>query len=412
MNNTKKSNSENKILELTLERIGLSNRTIICLKKKKINNVKEILDFGIKNLLSIKNLGKNSFKEILNLFQLMSGFDNKTLNIDIDYLFSKGLISVRTNNLLRKIGIYNAKDIFSYGLSKLMYQRGFGKKSFMEIIKIFNYPDYIKAIKLPEVLKKSACNKRVRDSIRTELFEEEYLKLGTLQKVADKHNLTRERVRQILKRGQDLGIIKRIDKNKRYKDKLKDISINQLLDDLKEYLNLEKLSIRYDIPIRLLKSKIKKSGIKIEDIILEGKKNRLNLEYLNLVNKLGHHVSTTEMDKNFESRALHMRIIRMWGTINIFRSEYGYPIIKSGNPNIVEDVLVGKKINHSNMIKNLDDISEFIKCNQYCKAKTIYNSLNINRSTLSVYLSFLLKNKKIVRIKKGNTYIYRISDDI
>jgi len=132
----------------------------------------------------------------------------------IKFLYINCFISTRTYGCLKRNKIENLEDIASYGIEKLSDLRNFGSKSLKEIINLFQESQFNKIEKKfnadpSEDLKniKDFKNQKIYNNIRRcALYRNEYLKLGTYQKVGDKYGLSRERIRQIINQGEDLDL--------------------------------------------------------------------------------------------------------------------------------------------------------------------------------------------------------------
>jgi len=419
-----RKNISKRILVLPLENFNLSNRTYNFLKRKNIKNISDILNYGAENFLYIRNFGQKSYKEVLNFLsdpykaqrkdqsinsdEIRNGLSNKVLKLSIKDLLSACYISIRTFNCLERQNLNTVEKILEFGIENLIYNiRNFGQKCLAEVEGLFKEKS-----KLEEIYRRFNLNVSPKEKSRIKKIKEiseAYKRLGTLEKVGKEFNVTRERVRQILKRGEDLGVIDIIIKHKiPHEEKIKKISTESLLKDLKELGNLTKVSRKYNLPLRVIKRKIEISGYNIEEILIEKKKSKTNIEYLELVNLLNHHPTTSEMENNDNFRVLYNRILRYWGTMNIFRAEYGYPIVKPGNPNIIQDVLMKRKYDSDIRKNKVDKVFKLIKENPYCSTRFICTNLDIPLSTLYTYILVLVNEKRIIKIKKGISNYYRI----
>ncbi|MDO5014730.1 MAG: DNA-directed RNA polymerase subunit alpha [Clostridia bacterium] len=61
----KKEESEDQVLDMTIEELDLSVRSFNCLKRAGINTVGELLDKTPSEMMKVKNLGKKSLEEVL-----------------------------------------------------------------------------------------------------------------------------------------------------------------------------------------------------------------------------------------------------------------------------------------------------------------------------------------------------------
>jgi len=125
-----------------------------------------------------------------------------------------------------------------------------------------------------------------------------YKEHGTLEKVGKEVGLTRERIRQILVRGNRYGLFEYPIKKdlisypfliKYYKNK--EELLNELSDCFKKDEMLEILSINKTNFNKLLEY----FNLTLNDIVIYSKKKKLKIEYDRYVEKIGHHPTTTEM---------------------------------------------------------------------------------------------------------------------
>lgn len=424
-----RKNIGREILILPLENFNLSNRTLNFLKRNNIKNINDILNYGAENFLYLRNFGQKSYKEVLNLLsghcklqkkdkkinsdEIRDSLSNEVLNLNIKDLLSAGYISVRTFNCLNRKNLTTIEKILKFGIENLINIRDFGEKCLAEIEGLFKEENKFEEILSPGKKYRRSdldiSSKEISRILKIKKISEAYKRLGTLEKVGKEFNVTRERVRQILKRAEDLGVIDPVIKHKiPYEEKIKKICTESLLKDLKELSSLTKVSIKYNLPLRIIKEKIENSGFNIDEILIERKKLKTNKEYLELVNILDHHPTTSEMENDDKFRVLYNRILRYWGTMNIFRTEYGYPIVKPGNPNIVQDILMKRKYDPSIRKNKVEKVFKLIKENPYCSTRFIYTNLDVPSSTLYIYILILISERRIIKIKKGISNYYRI----
>ena len=60
----KKEETENQVLDMTIEELDLSVRSFNCLKRAGINTVGELIDKTDAEMMKVKNLGKKSLEEV------------------------------------------------------------------------------------------------------------------------------------------------------------------------------------------------------------------------------------------------------------------------------------------------------------------------------------------------------------
>lgn len=160
--------------------------------------------------------------------------------------------------------------------------------------------------------------------IKLLLIKKLYDNYGSLQKVADDLNVTRERIRQLLVKGDYYKLYKyettHIQDFKKIKEKIsKEILIGILKNETSKFKICKILSLN----MRNLYKLIKFYNIDLEDYRQDIRQRKFLMEYSDIVNKLGHHPSTTEMNSIPDWRNTWMGIDRIWGSIEDFRKEFG-----------------------------------------------------------------------------------------
>jgi len=246
-----------------------------------------------------------------------------------------------------------------------------------------------------------------------------YDELGTLEKVGEHLGITRERVRQILKKGDERKII-------RYKptyikgfddiaNKLKKENLEKYLVDIGSLTKVVSiLKEKYEVKGVYIEKLIEFYDIDCKDLILQHRINKCILGYNEMVLEIGYHPTTTEMGKKRKWRALWHNIDRHWGSIDNFRKEFGIPIPGKGNPNIVEDTKQGRDtyLKEATKLKqeNLERIQQFVSDNKSVTKRQIQEFFNFKSATLDKYLKELLTEEKINRNFDGKKYLYLIKN--
>jgi hypothetical protein len=149
-----------------------------------------------------------------------------------------------------------------------------------------------------------------------------YQKEGSLERVGSLMDLSRERVRQLLNKGTNLGLFE-------YKKKLNsqipsDLSKKKIIEDYKKSLSLKEVAHFNDISMyqlfRIL-HQYKLTSWELHIIRIEGRRMYCMNQYKLFVKKLGWHPSTSEMEKTSNGISLFNKIIRLWGSIHTFRKD-------------------------------------------------------------------------------------------
>ena len=158
-----------------------------------------------------------------------------------------------------------------------------------------------------------------------------YSELGSLENVAKKINLTRERVRQLLKQGEEYGLYEYETYNKEYTKKLanrysKDALIKEIMlhGSLNKFKTTSGLS-NVDVNRLMNFYNIDKP---YTNVLLRDKRDLR--QYQEIVNILGHHPTTTELQTKTDWRKLRCRLNHRYKGFNNFRKSYGIPAPPKG----------------------------------------------------------------------------------
>lgn len=149
-----------------------------------------------------------------------------------------------------------------------------------------------------------------------------YEKAKSLRAVGQKMGVSRERVRQLLEKGSEVGLFE----YKPLKSPL--IPKNKILKDYKKFLKLNAVARSNGISIAHLSKLIALYQISEEDlksVRREGGRLKCIHQYYTVVQKLGHHPTTTELQRLKSSRYLSSQIRTLWGSFEAFRKELQIP---------------------------------------------------------------------------------------
>jgi hypothetical protein len=264
--------TDKNILDLDLENFSQND-----------NEYKELLIFLSEKIKESMLLKLSYFKKyIIKDFQ-----DSAEKSIpSIKFLLINDFISPRTYGCLKRKIINDLEDIACYGIENFLDIRNFGAKSLKEIINLF------KKDQLDDIGKKfnkapsedvpnieDSKNQRIVNNIkRSILYKNEYLELGSYQKVGDKYGITRERVRQIINQGEELSLYKKVASIKVNKQK-EDIERMDLKSLEKLYLDLgsiKAVSKKINISEHYIRHRFYRSNTRIKDLYQIIRKNKLN----------------------------------------------------------------------------------------------------------------------------------------
>jgi DNA-binding CsgD family transcriptional regulator len=175
--------------------LPFSVRAINCLKKAGISSIEELMLLTMDDLMNIKNLGEKTCREILSLCERIPSVelnstklyylkniapDNKYIPISLLHNIS---VSKQGIDLLKKNGYLTVKDLCEHGLNLREYSYVRNVANYLSTSVAEHFMKRVEALKGKEKMSMlERCNG------------------ATLQEIGQKIGVTRERVRQILKR--------------------------------------------------------------------------------------------------------------------------------------------------------------------------------------------------------------------
>ncbi len=162
-----------------------------------------------------------------------------------------------------------------------------------------------------------------------------YRERGTLEAVGREVEISRERVRQLLVKGSSLGLFDYKPHEHPY------IPKEKLLADYANSQSLSRVAQVNPIPVTYLKKLLTAYGITEDDLEshrTEARRAETLAQYSRVVSSLGHHPTTTEVQRTPRWRYLHTRIRRIWGSIDAFREDLSIPRPPQGSPSFNEDM--------------------------------------------------------------------------
>lgn len=242
------------------------------------------------------------------------------------------------------------------------------------------------------------------------LVKELYDKYGTLQLVADQMGITRERVRQLLKAGQRKHLyLYKLTRNKKFEELLAKVSREKLIEVLSRDNNLKSICKKLDVSERDYYKLLNNYQMSPHDYATDVRRKRCLDEYTKIVDKIGHHPTTTEMIKIPLWRALWVRIDRYWGSIDAFRSEYGIEKPKQFiHPNTIKAWSIAVEKNKLRKQMKVDNVFDYFKTHKISKIILIADALGYTRVSTHNYVKYLLEIGKIARIGSGVNTKYRL----
>lgn len=244
-----------------------------------------------------------------------------------------------------------------------------------------------------------------------------YKEHGTLEKVGKEVGLTRERIRQILAKGNKYGLFEYPIKKdlisypfliKYYKNK------EELLNELSDCSKKDEMLQALNADIVNFNKLLDYFNLNIRDVQIYSKKKKLKIQYGEYVEKIGHHPTTTEMNENKKVRNIWIKITRYWGSMANFRQEFGYPFIKQGNPKLKENIREWQQQrsasvtlrNKSYMQMILKNLSE----NGALSNKYLADKCNIKEQNCRNILNLMIKRGETIKLKRGAKTVYMIKE--
>ncbi len=234
-----------------------------------------------------------------------------------------------------------------------------------------------------------------------------YIEGGTLKFVAKKMNLTRERIRQILTRGTELGLFNYAGRDYNYIDK------NKIIDDYSRCLSFGSVARVNGVTTSYLKRML--TAYKITDADLEkirdnSNKNKCIEFFRKIETELGHSPTTTELQRRSGRRYLSMKITRIWGSIDAFREELQIPKPTRTFPEASRKWKENRKrIAFIIRMQNLDQIRDCLTKTGPLSCNEIAHECNIKPAKVLRLLNLLLMREEIVREGAGSAIKYNLN---
>lgn len=314
------------------------------------------------------------------------------------------------------------KTKYKYNIDKLV--RLYKKHGFLPYVsKITGIPTHSLygmltkhfGMKLFEVRKKlgirRSCLKRrdlERNSSRYQQIKEAYERLGTLAKAGEELHLTRERVRQILNQGEKRGVfIYELNREKRFREILQKYDRGSLIKEIRMLISPSRICMKLGIKISDFKKLLEYFTIEYKEYHLSAVMGKTAEKYSQIVDAIGHHPTTTEMNTKTEWRAIWGAIDRYWGNIDNFRKEYG---IEKPKQKVHTNTLLAfqKSKEKRNLIKKekIEKVIYLIKQKGPISLALIRNKLVLKPAMAWIYIRELLEKGLISKTGKGNQVRY------
>lgn len=245
---------------------------------------------------------------------------------------------------------------------------------------------------------------------RLETAHRLYLELGTLQAVGDRMSLTRERVRQLLEKGAKLELFEYkpreypfVERGKILAAYSRELNLSRAARDLgisRGYL--EKLLTAYSIGAGTLRAIRRRTG-----------KARRISDYRRLEVQLGRSPTTTDLQATSTGRSLHMKILRLWGSIDAFRDELSIPAPSKGSPTFREDTAAWRehqrRIAFVRRMQQLDDIRECLEGRGAQSTGAIVASTRLNANRVRFLMGLLVGAGEVINERTGSSSRYHLA---
>lgn len=228
-----------------------------------------------------------------------------------------------------------------------------------------------------------------------------YQELGTLDSVGQRLGVTRERVRQLLRKGAVAGLF---DYETTSKRKVKQLS--QRLDKRTLALALERSNVHevareYGTSDTVIIKLCEANQLETKELRLHARKQRCLTEYMDVVEGLGKHPSTFELQRQPNGRALYNRMTALWGSFPNFRKAYGITFERKANTwskGYFSSALAASQQERTEKVKTF---LTYIEQNPGVTVSKACTDLGIKRPTLYEYLKEQERLGKI-EVKRTN----------
>lgn len=247
-----------------------------------------------------------------------------------------------------------------------------------------------------------------KSSFRYQQVKDAYERLGTLEKAGKELGLTRQRVSQILLKGKRIGLFSYEHKCGNLKKLKRELTREILIKDIELLFSKTKICLKYNINEKKLKSLFRHFGIDFKEYQRATRAGRYIQWYSKIVDDLGYHPATTELNSRPEWRKVWVGIDRYWGNIDNFRKEFGIQKPKHRLPPGFTALIEKRKAVGEANRKN---IIELLKTKGILSLKEISAELGLSGGNVYNYLREFRENGVIEQAGKGNRVKYVIKQE-
>lgn len=388
---------------------------------------KKIFNANPKKIIRYKGL-KYSLGDLFELWQKQGSLIkvSETTHVPYGRLYSifKKYTGKNISRLKMEIGLIKGKrQGHNYNLKKII--RLFKKYGFLpEVARITGIPSSaLRKILIKEFgvglfelrqklgIRRSCLKRRAidRKSSRFQQVREAYERLGTLEKAGKELGLTRQRVSQILSKGKQLGLFSYERKSGNLRVLKKELCREVLIKDIELLYSETKICLKYNINNTKLKTLLRYFNIDFKEYQRATRAGRYIQGYSKIVDALGYHPTTTELNSRPEWRKIWVGIDRYWGSINNFRKDFGIEKPKLRlHPNTVLAFQKAKEKKSLLKQEKKGKVLSLIRQEGPISAALIRNKLGLKPAMAWNYIKELSKEGLVAKIGVGKKVKYSI----
>jgi len=400
----------------------LSVRANNCLRGSKVMTLIDLIGRTEEELLDIPNFGRTTLAEIkkhLAMLGLHLGETPTSVVPDAKCTLIDLQIPAALKERLREIGIITLDQLSNMPLKQIIGSSSKSLKSVIEeaLARLAIEPSLINPNQTRRVYLKARIKKvkklRLQDPKiqRLQMVHGLYIQEGTLEKVATKLKMTRERVRQLLTKGSQMDLFRYDPRHKpgyQYPRKKPPIDLDKMLNDYKRLGSVKKVASENGLSFTRVAQALRQNGITEESLISlrrEKQRNTCLVQYRELIDNLGHDPTSTELTQTRGGRALYTRIRKYWKSLNSVRKMLNIPVPPPGNPKLREmgrlfierrmSILNARRMDQQNMIRQV------FKDGQPLKLREIAAQCDLKLVRTGKLLSTMLRSGEIQRQGQG-----------
>jgi hypothetical protein len=441
--------------ESFVERSPLSVRAKNALYETRHLSFLECHNLTLDDLLTIRNIGIKTANEIIDYiekFKQQYSEDTSQENLEVQaspadraYLarmlslpLKEFRLSARTTNVLLAARAHTLLDLVVKSPYKLASYYRCGKKTLSELGDLVNLLGFRFEMQFDKGLLAEISRYRLEDE-RPNLLDEIknrypdkynliiqartigipqkrishimdiyrlYQKEGTLERVGKIKNLTRERIRQILVKGTELGLFGYSGREYPYVEK------EEILRSYSVCFSITSVARMLHIPYKSLKLLMTAYRITENDLtsVRVDSQKKESIEFFRRIEaELGRYPTTTDLQNNRKWRYLATKISRLWGSFDKFREELSIPKpvhrLPEGTRRWQEN---RKRLGLIIRMQHLDEIKEtLINKGPQCTSE-IACECGIKPAKALRLLGLLLATGEVFRIGEGSNTKYAI----